>query len=95
MKNISIALALAIALVSGANSSALASPADSKHANERASCIGLIVSDHAPGIPDGTHTSELIHGVRAYADATGSVPGAFLSAVAREHLGSHAVCGRE
>ncbi len=95
MKNIAIALMLAIALLTGAADPAIASPADPKHANERASCVGLIASDHARGIPDGTHISELIHGVRVYADATGSTPGEFMSLIAQEHLGSHAVCGRE
>ena len=95
MKNLAIALILAAALTTGAATSALASPADPKHANEQASCVGLIAADHARGIPDGTHMSELIAGVRAYADAAGSTPGAFLRMIAHEHLGSHAVCGGE
>ncbi len=95
MKNLIMALTLAIALLSGAGGSALASPSEPNHPNEQASCVGLIVSDHARGIPDGVHVREIIEGVKAYAEATGSTPGGFVSSVAHEHLGSHAICGGE
>ena len=72
-----------------------ASPEDLRHPDQQASCVGLIAADHARGIPDGTHISEVIEGVRDYTDAAGASPGTFIGSLARQHLGSHAVCGNE
>lgn len=95
MKRFMIACLVAGGLSIGMTVSAGAGPEDPKHPNERASCVGLIAADHARGIPDGTHISEIIHSVKVYTDTSGMTPGAFLSSVAQQHLGSHAVCGSE
>ena len=95
MRNFVTACLVAGGLVVGTTISTVAGPEDPKHPNERASCVGLIAADHARRIPDGTHISEIIHGVKVYTDASGTRPGALPSSVAQQHLGSHAVCGNE
>lgn len=91
MRKLFAALALTAGLLVGATGAALASPTDPRRPNERASCIGLILADHARGIPDGMTTAEIMQGVRALPGA----PGSFISVFSRAHLGSHAVCGAE
>ncbi len=84
MRKLMLALLLAGSLLVGAGGSALA-------ANERASCVGLILSDHArwgdlPG---------LVQDAKALAKGLGLPFGQFVSSTARLHLRSHAVCGNE
>lgn len=82
MKTLMLAVLLSGALVVGAGGSALA-------ADERASCIGIVISEHArwgdqPGIVQGT---------KGYAQANDTNLGSVLRGVARAHEGSHATCG--
>jgi hypothetical protein len=84
-----VATLLAGSLLIGSASSALAG------ADDRASCVGLIAADHARGIPDGMHISELVHDFQAIAVSYEIPVGMLFSSVAKLHLGSHAVCGGE
>lgn len=60
-------------------------------ANPRASCVGLIVSDHARW----GDFPELMHDIRSLASQFGMPSGTLIQSVARLHLGTHAICGNE
>lgn len=59
--------------------------------DSHASCVGLIVSDHARW----GELQQVKADVRAYIEVLGISYGEFVSMVAQQHLGSHQVCGNE
>lgn len=60
-------------------------------ANTRASCVGLIVSDHARW-GDFAQVRLML---RTAAAQFGLTYGALVSSTAHRHEGTHAICGRE
>ncbi len=57
-------------------------------ANERASCVGIAISEHAPA----GEMPEQVTETKAFAEEAGTSFGTLVSGFARQHLGSHAAC---
>lgn len=87
-----VTLGLAAGAVMTSASAVSAAPPEDYTGNPNASCVGIIVSEHAH--TDGG-AADVVRFAKGLAPIVGLSFGQFVSFTAEQHLGTHAICGDE